>query len=113
MGAIPWSPQFQKLRDRLLALILLWQKAAGVKVSTRFLERSLKRANLESAREWLKENLSSRRRQAYQEQWKITSKQSARQGRMSFLQSLAEAQAEESQLDKEQIYCQLMEQERI
>jgi hypothetical protein len=47
MGEIPWSPEYQLIRDKLHAWNLLRERAKGGNVSTRMLLRQLKAAKLE------------------------------------------------------------------
>jgi hypothetical protein len=92
MGAISWSPQFQLIRAKLHAWNLLHKKAKGGRVYTRMLLRKLKEAELEDHLLDTLPEIEDARARIWREQKRL--KQQADQLRVSWLQSLGEAQAE-------------------
>ena len=110
MGQVDFSPTIQRCMRAINTWALLIKKAKGGKVSSRMLARSLKKANISSHNRimglgYLQEQLHSAYKAYYQAKGNHASL------RISHMHTLAEAQADKNNTDKQKILQQLIHQE--
>ncbi len=102
MGQVAYSPQLRLASRTIKAWSLIEKKAKGMKVSSRLLNRTLKKSGLPtSTRSLKKEVISQRLKEAYQDYYKI--KGSSKELRASATDELVEALALSGNSTKEKI----------
>jgi len=110
-GQVAFSPELNESRQRIRASLLLVSKAKKVKVSSRLLKRSLKKVNIPMEMRSLQlEELQEKLKGEYQNYYKI--KRDASQLRLTDLESLAQALAEQENVEKEKTLKALREREQ-
>jgi Reverse transcriptase (RNA-dependent DNA polymerase) len=111
MGQVAFSPQLQKACRCIKAWSLLQKKQKGMKVSSRLLQRSLKKANISYFfRHAPIQTINEKLRQAYKDYFVI--KGSHRELRNTYLENLAEALSAGSNTKRETMLKQLKEREK-
>jgi len=102
LGQVAFSPELNMSRLKIQAWLLLIAKTKKRKVSSRFLKRSIKKANLQlEARSLPEEDLKDRLKEEYKTYYQI--KGEAVELRMTSLDNLATALVEKGETDKEKV----------
>jgi len=110
-GQVAFSPELNESRLKIRAWLLLISKKKQNKVSSRLIKRALKKANISNEMRGLQlEELQEELKEEYKRYYKIKSE--ASQLRLTALESLAEALAEEGKVDKEKTLKALREREQ-
>ena len=99
MGQVAFSPELQAASRKINAWSLLERKAKGIRTSSRYLNRTLKKASIPRiARKASLATIVEKLKVAYQEYYKI--KGNAKVTRVTFQNNLAEALAEAGNIKK-------------
>jgi hypothetical protein len=102
LGQVAFSPELNMSRLKIQAWLPLIARTKKRKVSSRFLKRSIKKANLPlEARSLPEEDLQDRLKEEYKTYYQI--KGEAVELRMTALDNLATALAEKGETDKEKV----------
>jgi hypothetical protein len=110
-GQVSFSPEIQKARDRIYAWLLLQKRSKGLKISSRLLERTMKKANVDrSAKNASTILIKDQLTEAYRNYFQL--KASQKHLRQTHLEQLAEAIAEENNTAQENILRLLREREK-
>jgi hypothetical protein len=109
-GQVAYSPQVHLASIRITAWSLLQKHRQGLKVSSRLLKRSMKKANLSNeVRMFPMRQIQNCIKEAYQHYYQL--KGNDRELRYTFLEKLAEAVAADGNTSKEKALKQLRERE--
>ncbi len=110
-GQVAFSPELNLIRMKIRAWLLLINKAKKRKVSSRLLKRALKKANLPAeTRQFSEETVQERLKQEYKNYYRV--KGEAIELRMTSLEGLATALADQGNTEKEKILKALREREQ-
>jgi hypothetical protein len=111
MGQVAYSPQFHQASCQINAWILLRNKVKGMKISSRLLNRVLKKASLKSETRALSlKEIDTNLKLAYQNYYRV--KGSDDELRATAMEQLAEALAEAGNTKKETMIKVLRQQEK-
>jgi hypothetical protein len=111
MGQVAFSPPVQKAHRSIKAWSVILKKSKGMKVSSRLLQRSMRKANLDKSMKHVNANTSKENlKQAYKHYYSI--KGSDRDLRKTYLEELVEALCAMGNVKKETTIKQIKEREQ-
>ena len=112
VGEIPYSDQFECLRDTRRLWLLIRKKKLGQNISSRTIRRLSKKLQIPHPLSYSLPMVDTLRLEA-ERQYKSLSKQTAKERREQFLQDLAAANAAASKRDKEKILARIIHDEQV